>query len=974
MRRVVLCLLLLFVAATSAWAQGTIEGTVRDTAARALPGASVEAVNISNGGARTTLADSQGRYRLEELSPGLYALTFRLAGLQMLVVQRVELSSDRTLTLDAEMRAAPRQETITIVEYSPPVNTRSAVRTQDLFEDALLGIPNRRNYNSLLVVVPGVTTERNDIVIDPLTTPFPFHGGRANEGRVLMNGIGVGSAPNGGAPAEYLVDITNALEVSFATHAIDFNGGLGEVETGGLVMNVLPRDGGNRLSGSVSFAGNSAGMQGDNIDEDLRALGLRTPLPVENAWELGGAVGGPMIRDRAFYFVSGRRQSLRRQIPGLYFNQNAGNPATLLYAADFTRPAYSDRTWENVAGRLTLQASPKHMFTLFADEQAICRACTGATSVTGFPDSTISPEAQGVGDYPAQRVQQATWTTPLTRRLLLDARFGRTAYTWGNSERDDNNRGLVRVTGPSSPFSSLSLTYRSQDWADNQTELDSWHASASYVAGSHSFKAGYQGLFAIDDRSSHTNDHNVAYRLGTGFFSNQITQLIAPFTTHTRVAQASGYIQDTWSRDRLTLHGALRFDRARSWFPEQRIEPTRFLPAGLVFPETTGVDAYADLTPRFGLAYDVTGSGTTAVKVTVGKYLEGAGTSGVYGDSNPATRLVRSTARGWNDFNFNSVPDCVLETTIANGECGAINQLFFGQLGGPSVDASLLRGAGVRPSDWSVTAAAERQILAHSSVALEYHRRWFDGFTVIDNVLVGPGDFVSANVTPTFVSGTGGQRTIGPIYIQSPTSFTRFQQIVMPADRYGSQSLRTDSFDVAFTVHTESGVRLQGGPSTTWTSSDSCEIRAAVPESAPLNPYCRVSTPGLTQLRGLATYTVPRVGVQVGAVYQNKPGPAIVQNTSAFVGVSGFGFVTVNAAEPGTLYGERISQLDVRAVKEIAFGRARVLAGIDLYNAFNSSDALTYSSSIASFLTDRPGYPTSIMTPRILRVTADLRF
>jgi hypothetical protein len=361
--------------------------------------------------------------------------------------------------------------------------------------------------------------------------------------------------------------------------------------------------------------------------------------------------------------------------------------------------------------------------------------------------------------------------------------------------------------------------------------------------------------------------------------------------------------------------------------------------------------------------------------VSAGKYLEGAGTSGLYVDSNPASRLVRTTTRGWSDFDVNFVPNCVLTNPLANGECGAINSTFFGQLAGPTVDPSLLSGSGVRPSDWSVAASVERRFLTQASVAVEYFRRWYDGFTVVDNVLVGPADFQAVNITvPSSQTLPAGGQTVGPLYIQNQASFTRFQPVIMPAERYGNQTLQSDSVDVVFNGHTGFGLTFQGGSSTTRVASDSCDIRAAVPESAPLNPYCRVRSGALTQFRGLATYTVPNIGVQIGAVYQNKPGPPIVANGNVFVGVFPFAFLSVNLVEPGTLYGERISQLDLRAVKELRIARMRILAGIDLYNAFNSSDVLSYTQVYSSFLTARPVFPTSVVAPRLLRVTADVRF
>ena len=115
---------------------------------------------------------------------------------------------------------------------------------------------------------------------------------------------------------------------------------------------------------------------------------------------------------------------------------------------------------------------------------------------------------------------------------------------------------------------------------------------------------------------------------------------------------------------------------------------------------------------------------------------------------------------------------------------------------------------------------------------------------------------------------------------------------------------------------------VRGGTSTSRTVSDRCEIRAAVPESAPLDPYCHVSSGARTQIRSFAAYVMRRADLQIGAVYQNQPGPQLIANTSVFSGV-GFGLVGINIIEPGTLYGERVSELDLRVAKGLRLGRAR---------------------------------------------------
>jgi len=971
MRRLVrIVLVVVFMAPTTSLAQAVLTGHVSDIMGVPIDGALVEATSpVLIEQVRTTSTDKSGRYRIEALRPGIYAIQVSVAGYNKYRLDYLELFGSRTFVLNVGLTQG-LAETF-VIPWEAGVDVHSATRQIVIDDSVIRAIPNRRNYNSLLVVVPGVTTDRDDMVVDPLATTFPIHGGRPNEGRLLVDGMSAGSAVLGGQPAHYIADVGNSEEVVFTT-----SGRLGEAETGGPVMNIVPKEGGNTTRGSAFFSGNNQDMQGSNLTDELRSLGVTRGPVVTSAWDLDVALGGRIARDRVWYFVNGRRQSLTRTVPGLYYNLNAGNPASWLYSPDLRRPVFSDRTWENVGARVTLLATKKNRFSFFHDEQAICRSCSGATSIAGFPDPRVSPEAQGVDAYQPQRLTQLSWMSPATNRMLFEAGFARNEYEWGNGERDDNDRSLVRVTNLAANFSG---TYRGQDWSQNRTAIETWHASLSHWVGAHSFKVGYEGLFAADDRTFHSNNQNVTY----GFFgaeTSRITMVISPFTTLARVAQTSAYAQDQWTLGRVTLQGALRYDRVRSWFPEQRIEnfperltgPTQFLPSVLVLPETRGVDAYNDVTPRVGVAYDIFGDSKTAVKFSAGKYLEGAGTSGIYYDTNPATRVQRNVSRSWQDSNHDYIPNCDLARAEPNGECGFFEtSILLGQMLPLSYDPDLLSGFHVRPSDWSIGASIEHQVLWGASVEVGYSRRSFAGFTVTDNIIQPPANFGSTVTAPTnpILPNGGGQR-IGPLY--SLLGFPPPQRVVTASRTYGNQYQYSDSFDVVFNGRSVFGVTMQGGSSTSRTVRDSCEIRVAVPESAPFDPYCHASTGALTQFRGLAAYTVPAIDVQIGAVYQNKPGPQI-----SAIATLPFGplSTTVNVLEPGTVYGRRIDQLDLRVAKGFKFGRMRSFIGVDVYNALNSSDALTYSSSYTSMVSaGRILVPTSIIQPRVLRFSADVSF
>lgn len=982
---------------TTALAQAVIAGTVRDPSGAVLPGATVEAASpalIEK--VRAAVSDGTGQYRIEDLRPGIYSVTFTLPGFSTFKREGVELAGSFTATINADLKVGTLEETVTVTGESPIVDVQNAKRQLTLSNDVLRAIPTVRNYNAVVLLVPGVVTNTNDVLTGATTTQFPIHGGRNNEGRLNIDGLNIGTPVGGNQPPGYIADIGNAQEITFTT-----SGGLGESETAGLVMNVVPKTGGNTYSGAIFFSGTG---------EKLQAESAIAATPLTKVYDLNAAIGGPIMKDRVWYFVNARTQGSTRQIANVYYNKNAGDPTKWLYDADPSRPAFSDRTWENMSGRVTWQATPRNKIGGYWDEQWICRGCEGMTQGITDP-ARVTPEAIGNGSG-FFRVPQATWSSPATNRLLFDAGFGGNYNGYGHRERKGNlTRDLIRVSEQCASGCALNgnvpgLVYRSQDWLDAWQGSWNWRAAASYVTGAHSLKIGYQGNFLTDDQVWYANSQSLAFRLNNGV-PNQLTMYLAPYQRDSRAAFYGVYAQEQWTLGRLTLQGALRFDKARSWFPPQQEGPARFLPTAIALPETKGVDSYKDISPRFGAAYDVFGNGRTALKVNVGKYLEGAGIQLNYANPNPAFRLPgtglpRTVTRTWTDANGNFEPNCDLlnpntqDLRASGGDfCGVISNLRFGQnVFTNAYDPELLSGWGVRASDWAVGVSVQQQILPRMSVEVAYHRRSFSGFTLTDNLLAQPSDYTAYSITAPQdprLPGGGGY-TISGLYDVAPALFGQISDLITDSRKHGDWYQHYNGLDVTLNVRTQAGLTLQGGTSVGQTVSDACDVRRNLPELSvtigaglqgssvsPTSPYCHVATGFLNQLRGLASYIVPRIDLQVSGVFQSKPGPQLSANyavPSAVVAQSlgrapagNVTNVTVNLVEPGTLYGDRLNQLDLRIAKILRFGVTRTMIAVDLYNALNSSVVLTYNNA---FVPSGPWLqPNSVLTGRLARISAE---
>jgi hypothetical protein len=320
----------------------------------------------------------------------------------------------------------------------------------------------------------------------------------------------------------------------------------------------------------------------------------------------------------------------------------------------------------------TAQASSRDKINLHWDEQIPCNGSTYGTSGDGCRNqpesgsvygplglgglsSTTSPEIGGyLNAHP--RVRQLTWSNTATNRMLFEAGFGAYQAPFGPYESPGNpNRGLARVTEQCSGTGGCplnggipNLTYRSANWADSWDAQYTWRGSVSYVTGAHNLKVGYGGVALVSDLQNFSNDQNMAYTFNNGV-PIQLTQTLLPFTTSHRTRNMSLYAQEQWTHGRMTLQGALRYDHAWSYFPEQTVGPVRFFPTAKTYPHTVGVEGYHDLWPRGGVAYDLFGTGKTSLKVNIGRYLEAAQNGGTFIALNPTGRLSTTTTRAWTD-------------------------------------------------------------------------------------------------------------------------------------------------------------------------------------------------------------------------------------------------------------------------------------------------------------------------------------
>jgi len=1020
LKNVFVALTFLPLAPVAAWAQASITGVVRDSSGAVLPGVTVEASSdVLIEKARTAVTDGTGTYRIVDLRAGTYVVTFSLVGFNTLKREGIELTGTFNASVNADLRIGSLEETITVSGESPIVDTQSVKQQTTIANDLIAAMPAARSTAGVMMLIPATQVQANPTNLDIQVTPgvvfFGGAGGRSNEGRIQVDGLTTTAALNGGGASSYVPDIGNAQEITLSS-----SGGLGEMQAGGPVISIIPKTGGNTLKGTFYLSNVTDWMVGDNYTQELKDRGLTTPGKLYKLWDYNLGLGGPITKDRIWYFFQFRDEGSHRTVPGMFANRNMGDATKWTYVPDTSRPAVQAGSWRNAALRVTVQPTPRNKFNVFWDHQIPCQGagylgteegcrqsgegeiiCGAPQSTNPSCSATAAPEVGTFLTGYGQRVQQATWSSPVSARLLLEAGFGTYLSQWGGTEQPGGPlTSLVRMTEQctvtcASNGNIPNLTYRSGLFRHSFQGVLSWRGAASYVTGRQSLKVGYQAEHQIADGFSYTNTQFLDFRVNNGV-PNQLTQNINAFEQKSRVRFDAFYAQEQWTLGRVTVLGALRFDYARSYFPEQTVPAQRFLPASITYHRTDGVTGYKDLMPRGGVAWDVFGTGKTSIKINAGKYVQNANSGLSYTASNPSGRLTTTATRTWTD-NGNFTPDCDLmnpaaqDNRASDGDlCAQISDVNFGRdRFTTTLDPKLLNGWSTRPGDWQYGVSVQQQVLPRVAIEVGYNRRWLTNFVVTDNRLQAVTDHATFSVTtpvdarlPDEASG----RVLSGLYNVNQNVASLVDQLQTLAGDYGTYS--QDSHGILFNISARprNGLVFQGGVNTNDTRTDYCEVRAELPEQAvaplsPTNPWCNTTTGWVTRFTGLGSYTVPKVGVLVSGTFRSDQGAPLAANMAFTANQTTLGRpfannapnVTVNLVEPGTLYGDRINEIDLRIAKILMFGRTRTNVGFDVYNLLNLAPALSYNQAFSptstTWLT-----PTGVLQPRFWKFSVQVDF
>ena len=489
-----------------AYAQAGLSGLVRDASGAVLPGVTVEAASpVLIEKARSAVSDAAGRYTISDLRPGSYKVTFTLQGFKTVVREGVELAGTQVVSINADLAVGGVQETITVSGQTPAVDLQTTTRQAVMDQEIVSAIPSSRTPFTVGVLIPGVKKgaftgqDVGGSVVQEVAS-LEANGGRTSDQRMMVNGVALSSGIAGGWGGGAVPNATGTAEF-----AIDVSGVDAQAATGGVRINFIPRDGGNRFSGTIPFSYANHDMTSDNYTgTDVQARGLSVPGNIKENGDFNPGFGGPIARDKLWFFLSGRKLFADNYVASTFFNQNANDINRYDYVPSPDQ-AILHQEQTIYQARITWQASPKNKIGSTYDQESFCACSTGIGPGPG--GAVTTPEAGVDRRFPLQRFVTLDWSSPVSNKLLLEASGIHRVERWGGMEPQEGKLGnidhltpgMIGISDTNNPVTHGALSYRAATGVAPYNNSWNWNLhyrfAASYITGSHSFKVGFNNAY-----------------------------------------------------------------------------------------------------------------------------------------------------------------------------------------------------------------------------------------------------------------------------------------------------------------------------------------------------------------------------------------------------------------------------------------------------------------------------------------------
>lgn len=935
---------------------GTIYGTIRDEQGGVLPG-----VTLTLKGSDRTLTmttESDGEYRFLYLPPGPYTLTATLSGFKTLVREEIFVVVGQNVELPITMQIAAVEESVTVTGQSPVIDVTQTGTNTNLTLDELTRIPTSRDPWAILRSVPGLMVDRVNIAGNETgqQSNFQSKGTRPADAVWTMDGVVITDMAAIGASPTYF-NFDNFEEIQISTTGQDIR-----QSTGGVGINLISKRGTNQFSGGGRGYFTGEGLEASNVPKELKVTGPTGQRPVtastadhnKQISDYGFDLGGPILRDKAWFYASWSNQDIR-------LVRASGN----IVDRTALKTSQVKGNWQ-----VTQKDMVNVLWFLGAKEKE-GRSPGDAGIVENVPTATWNQGNAFPEDRP-HGLLKFEYNRNFTSDLFLGGRY---AY-YGTGFVLDPVGGLgveagqSRRLGRSFGSTRRSLNVRPQHTADLEGDYFSNAFDASHDL---KFGGGYRRTDALTGTLwpgnmmlaldfSATDQRARVYREGRGTNRTEYFHL---------------YVGDTISRDRLTVNLGLRYDR--QWGgaqPSDTLSNKAFpnLVPGIKFAGYEAPFKWNNFSPRAGVTYALDDVGKTILRASFNRYA-GQLQTGYVGYENPSGS-VGFVEYPWVDLNGDNLAQ--------PNEVNTSVRLAFGGGFNPDNPTAVTSANRINPDlkapvTLSVVAGADRELRPDLALQANYSYTRTDDWVYFPWRGVTPADYIAqAPITgeiPTLGSSynivtfrpdpakvaAGGN---GRFLTNHPSYYSYYHGVEAAVVKRMSNNwmMRLGAaYNLARENYGDLKVNFDGNP--TRLDVDALVAGGAFAPRSSGSGFGDIFIHGKWQLNVNGVYAFP-YDIELAANLFGRQGYPYPVYRDVDLGRDGSNRVLVSP-EVDTFRFDNVWDLDLRVAKRVRADQVNVQVIGDLFNVFNSNPHLVRNRNVAS---PNFRYLTQSLSPLILRI------
>lgn len=918
---------------------GRLDGTVRDPQGLALPGVSITLESPALLGSRVATSDVDGSYRFLGLPAGEYDLTFELSGFGTLVREGVTVVTGQTFSVDVELGVAGVAETVTVTGESPVVDVKSS-RFGGTFDDtAILEVPNSTDPHAMLALTPGIRMRGFDVAGSHKAQQSGFDAfGLRAQNRIVIDGVD--SNFGTGSFGFYMDSLTvNQFNVSNAGADVE-NAWAGNT----IVMDI--KTGGNEVSALLYADYLTEGFVGDNLTSALEERGASTNKMLRY-WEGHADLGGPIWRDRAWFFFAYNNNVTERAISGV----TGLNEEAIL---------------RNYYAKVNVALSEKDELIAYSQWGLKNRPNRGINSQNSL-DVRLAQDSW-------TWIHKAEWQRVWSDRAFSNIKAMHYGVTWPMVPAVEPAEKPPRIdleTGRRTGAGVWPFTWDKQ--RPQAVAILNYYLPTG--AGSHDLKFGVD--YMEDARLRFLNDAsgNIQYRDRGGEVSEILFANTPTAFSDTRDRNLHFFAQDVWQiNPRLTVTAGIRIANQKGYYNPAELDPAH--PEFFLTGEIPGKDIFTwnDFHPRFAATFDPTGSGRTVIKASASRYTHNVGPSGIF-SANPAA--FQTVTFQFLDPNGNGIYD-------GQSELGEILTQSSGE-GLPigSIDGGTPVDFGTKRYYDEVTASVESEIVPETNLRLSYVRKMdrnvFDLYAVDRlNALLTAPILCGGESFPCPDNGNTGAPITTIARVAEGTSGAN--QVTTGPD--GLDRNDYDNIEVGLSRRFRSGFFLQGSFHYQWRNELVCcgNSTSADTQADPwtlgiqgsgLNHNTAVNTKQKHtnwNAKAIGRWDIPRVPVAFSFQFRAQSGWNYAPLQSIRIPGSGSAIVPLSDM---TERSDDVYILDLRAEVNLGFwSRDRLSLFFDAFNVTNSNPVLNFNIRAGS------GYDNvfAFLEPRTFKIGARYQF